>query len=134
MSHAARRHRFTSWFEKTYGEGEQARSKLIADSGLTKGRVSQLFDKREAFGETAARQLAQRLGLEEDIFLRDLSDLAFNAGLMLDEISSEAEKKKVYALWANVHQLITSGQPVNIVIGVGASPSHAEPVPRQAQR
>lgn len=35
----------------------------MAASGLTKGRVSQLLDESEVFGERAARSLEERLGL-----------------------------------------------------------------------
>lgn len=40
-------------------------------TGLTHGRVSQLFDERQPFGEAAARNLAERLGLAPDYFERD---------------------------------------------------------------
>lgn len=37
-------------------------------SGLTKGRISQLFDDNQPFGERAAAGLAERLGLPSDVF------------------------------------------------------------------
>lgn len=41
---------------------------LVARSGYTKGRVSQFLDKRQAFGERAARALEERLGLPKNYF------------------------------------------------------------------
>jgi hypothetical protein len=41
------------------------RTKFIHKAGLTKGRISQLLDPGEAFGERAAKALAERLGLSD---------------------------------------------------------------------
>jgi hypothetical protein len=41
------------------------RTAFIAKSGLTKGRVSQLLDPEEAFGERAGMRLAETLGLPD---------------------------------------------------------------------
>lgn len=38
---------------------------------LTKGRVTQLFDETEPFGERAAKSLGERFGLGADYFLHD---------------------------------------------------------------
>ena len=65
----ARRRRFVAYFTGKPFQGD--RSKLIAKTGLTKGRVTQLFDKDEPFGERAAQQLAMRLDLPLDYFERD---------------------------------------------------------------
>lgn len=48
------------------------RAKFLAESGLTKGRLSQL-ENDGAFGERAARQLADRLGLRADYFDADVT-------------------------------------------------------------
>lgn len=82
-STALRRHRFESWFTAKYGppDSADARKRFMADSGntgeapLTKGRVSQLFDVRQPFGEKAARQLALRFGLAEEYFLHVMPEL-----------------------------------------------------------
>ena len=73
-----RRARFVDWFLRTYREDSAiARARFMADSArsgepaYTKGRVSQLFDERQPFGERAASSLAQRLGLPADYFERD---------------------------------------------------------------
>lgn len=42
-------------------------------TGLTKGRVSQLFDESQPFGELAARNLAEKLGLAQDYFERPVT-------------------------------------------------------------
>lgn len=74
---AARRRRFKAWYAKTYGSKSDPRASFIRDSALTtgsplsKGRVTQLFDEDEPFGEKAATALARRLGLDPDVFLKD---------------------------------------------------------------
>lgn len=45
------------------------RAAFIKETGLTKGRVSQLFDPDQAFGERASLELARRItGLDETYF------------------------------------------------------------------
>ena len=41
------------------------RALLISESGLSGGRISQLLDPKEVFGERAARKLEKKLGLPE---------------------------------------------------------------------
>lgn len=66
MRDDARRQRFLQWFagKPCYRD----RAKLMQLTGLTKGRVSQLFDDKQPFGERAAAGLAERLGLPSDVF------------------------------------------------------------------
>lgn len=45
-----------------------SRSALVSASGLTKGRVAQLLSGNDAFGERAAKSLAEKLGLAEHYF------------------------------------------------------------------
>lgn len=96
---AARRRRFVLWFERTYGTKPDARTRFMADSGkrgdaaLTPGRVTQLFDEKEAFGERAAKNLATRFGLPETYFLADeegppLSQGALDVARSLDHLKS----------------------------------------------
>jgi len=60
---ALRREQFVAWFVDTYGaDSAESRAKFMRTTGLSKGRVSQLFDKSQPFGEAAARSLRQRLG------------------------------------------------------------------------
>lgn len=74
---AERRRRFKEWFASVYGEKEDARTRFMTDSAgngalpLSKGRVTQLFDETEPFGERAAKSLGERFGLGADYFLHD---------------------------------------------------------------
>lgn len=67
-----RRKRFLTYFNE--GPLRGSREALIRKTGLTKGRVSQLFDESQPFGERAARSLAEKLGLQSDAFEADASD------------------------------------------------------------
>ena len=66
-----RRRRFVDWYNKKYPPGTDGRKKFMKDCGLTKGRVSQFFDPEQSFGELAASNLAKRLKLPPDQFLKD---------------------------------------------------------------
>lgn len=72
-----RRRRFVAWYAKNYKDSHEGRAKFMADTAktgqpaLTKGRVSHFFDEKQPFGELAAKNLAQRLGLPPDFFERD---------------------------------------------------------------
>lgn len=70
MRDAARRQRFASWLETALGND---RAKLMQRTGLTKGRVTQLLDPDEPFGERAASNLARKLSLPEDYFERSVT-------------------------------------------------------------
>jgi len=63
-----RRLRFAAYFAQRF-KGDRARFMLA--TGLTKGRVTQLFDVDEPFGELAASRLAEKLKLPRDYFERD---------------------------------------------------------------
>lgn len=65
MRDAARRANFITYFHEVL-KGDRERLKI--KSKLTKGRISQLFDPDEAFGERAAAGLAVRLGLDSTYF------------------------------------------------------------------
>lgn len=66
MDDAGRRALFVKWFNGPPMKGD--REALIRKSGLTKGRISQLFDPEQQFGERAARSLAASLGLPPEFF------------------------------------------------------------------
>jgi len=70
MRDEARRRRFLAYFNTALGGDRQ---RLIARTGYTKGRISQLFDKDQPFGEKAAASVASRLGLPEDYFEQPLA-------------------------------------------------------------
>ncbi len=66
MDDAERREFFVKWFNGPPMKGD--REALIRKSGLTKGRISQLFKPDQQFGERAARSLAISLGLSPEFF------------------------------------------------------------------
>ena len=68
----ARRRRFVVYFSGKPFEGDRA--KLMLKTGLSKGRVTQLLDEDEVFGELAAKNLALNLGLEADYFESDAGE------------------------------------------------------------
>lgn len=51
--------------------GPDPRRYLLAETGLSKGRITQLFDPDEPFGERTGRNLAEKLDLPPDYFERD---------------------------------------------------------------
>lgn len=85
-----RRRRLLSYFSGPPFYGNRAG--LIAQTRLTRGRVSQLFDEEQAFGERAAAQLAGRLGLPPDYFEYDHDeDAGEPRSLVWARVVSEAE-------------------------------------------
>lgn len=50
------------------------RGAFLRDSGLSKGRLSQLLDPNEPFGDVAARNLVESLGLKDGYFESDDSE------------------------------------------------------------
>lgn len=74
----ARRAKFLAYFDATF-QGRGGRQKLIEESGkhgydaFTKGRVAQLFNPKQPFGERTAKSTALRLGLAEDAFITNES-------------------------------------------------------------
>lgn len=63
--HALRRHKLRNLLEhKFHGD----REKFLDATGLSKGRLSQLLDENEPFGEVAARNLETRLHLDPGYF------------------------------------------------------------------
>lgn len=70
MQDAQRRERFVVWFVQKYGRDDaEARARFMKATGLSKGRVSQLFDVGQPFGERAAQSLAEKLKLPSNSFL-----------------------------------------------------------------
>jgi hypothetical protein len=63
--HSLRRQKLRDLLSKNYS-GDRGR--FLSDSGLTKGRLSQLLDPNEPFGDVAARNLEARLHLEPGYF------------------------------------------------------------------
>jgi len=63
--HALRRYKLTHLLATKFG-GD--RSAFLQASDMSKGRLSQLLDPTQPFGETAARNLEERLQLEPGYF------------------------------------------------------------------
>lgn len=63
--HALRRSKLRHLLEVQF-KGD--RGAFLKKSGLTKGRLSQLLDPEEPFGDVAARNLAERLSLPPGYF------------------------------------------------------------------
>lgn len=71
MRDEKRRRRFLRYFEERLKSDRQI---LIERTGMTKGRITQLLDPEEPFGELAGRNLARKLGLAPDYFESDHVD------------------------------------------------------------
>jgi SOS-response transcriptional repressor LexA len=63
-----RRDRFVAYFESKL---KSDRQELMRRTGYSKGRITQLLDENEPFGELVATRLAERLRLPETYFLMD---------------------------------------------------------------
>lgn len=63
--HALRKHKLAHLIATKYGDD---RGLFLKASGISKGRLSQLLDPDEPFGEVAARNLEERLQLEPGYF------------------------------------------------------------------
>lgn len=105
-----RRRRLVAYFER---ELKGDRATLIRRSGLTHGRISQLFDPLQPFGELSARRLAESLGLSSDYFERDhdaapqLSPEALALAQAYDSANAEI-RERLHALMRAVGLLPTS--------------------------
>lgn len=95
MSDDKRRRRFMAYFDVAF-KGDRAR--FMQKTKFSPGRVSQLFDDRQPFGEKAARSLAERLGLDHEYFERDVPSPAGDAAsdplaaVLLEEFGSDAQR------------------------------------------
>lgn len=63
--HALRRQKLRALIADKFGDN---RGEFLKASGLTKGRLSQLLKPGEPFGDTAARNLEERLSLDPGYF------------------------------------------------------------------
>jgi hypothetical protein len=63
--HALRRYKLQLLIQQRFNNDRGA---FILESGLSKGRVSQLLDPKEAFGDNAAANLEKRLKLDPGYF------------------------------------------------------------------
>jgi hypothetical protein len=73
--HALRRSKLQHLLDNRY---KGSREQFLKDSGLSKGRLSQLLDPELPFGDVAARNLEERLRLEPGYFdAMDAQTVAF---------------------------------------------------------
>ena len=101
--HALRRHKLRQLLEQKYS-GDRGR--FLADSGLTKGRLSQLLKDGEPFGDTAARNLEERLRLDPGYFdTMDARTVAF-------ALQFEALPPDVKARWEQLVEVLN--RPANL--------------------
>lgn len=96
---ADRRRRFIAAFNTKF-KGDRA--KFIDKTKYTKGRVTQLFDEKEAFGQRAAAEVARRMGLPADAFEHDgvpggVSPRALDLARVYDRLN-ESEQARFWRL------------------------------------
>ena len=87
--HSLRRYKLTRLIEDRF-KGDRGR--LLTEAGISKGRLSQLLDPDEPFGDVAARNLETRLNLEPGFFdlMGDLRDLLNEKGIRAFQANNEA--------------------------------------------
>lgn len=100
--HALRRHKLRQLLAEKYS-GDRGR--FLQDSGLTKGRLSQLLKDGEPFGDTAARNLEERLQLEPGFFD------AMDARTVQFALKFEALPADVKARWEQLVRLLGDTPP-----------------------
>lgn len=112
------------------------RAALIARTGLTKGRVTQLLDDNEPFGERAASSLARKLGLPPDFFERDEESAAAAApgvtvrsGAKAARLAT-AEELEVLRLW----EPLLDEQKADVLARLNQAHTHALKTIAEVQR
>jgi len=121
------------------------RAAFLSSSGLSKGRLTQLLDPSKPFGDAAARNLCDSLGLSEGWF--DAEQNSGAAAVTLPSITVEAtgspelteQCRSIMAMLATlpddpVIRFQVLGQLAEIVARARGSPSsHQEPPAYQSQ-
>jgi hypothetical protein len=100
--HALRRQKLRFLLDRQY-KGD--RGKFLTDSGLSKGRLSQLLDPDRPFGDVAARNLEERLNLDPGYF--DALDARTVEFAMAFESLPESAKAK----WEELARLLAPPSP-----------------------
>lgn len=102
------------------------RAAFCRDADITKGRLTQLLDPREAFGDLAAQKLADKLGLPDGYFsqprpgaqsrlviaqgmstqapVSEFSEQAREIARLFDAMPDRAKRNRAYVLCVNVMQ------------------------------
>jgi len=75
----------------------------LKNSGLSKGRLSQLLDPEQPFGDKAARNLEERLQLEPGYFD------TMNASTVEWAVRFDALPPELKARWAQLVDMLTPG-------------------------
>jgi len=81
------------------------RGAFLKKSGLTKGRLSQLLDPNEPFGDVAARNLAQRLELPPGYFYQ------MDAQTLQWAVAFDALPQPIKAKWLELVKMMGGAPP-----------------------
>lgn len=100
--HALRKQKLSQLIAENYGDD---RGKFLKAAGITKGRLSQLLDPDEPFGEVAARNLEERLQLPPGYF--DSMD----ARTVRFALAFEALPDDLKARWEQIAAALRSERP-----------------------
>ena len=98
--HSLRRYKLRHLLETTF-KGD--RGAFLNASGLSKGRLTQLLDPAEPFGDVAARNLEERLQLEPGYFD------AMNASTVEWAVKFDTLAPEVKARWAQLVDMLAPG-------------------------
>lgn len=97
--HALRKQKLASLIADSYGDDRGA---FLRASGLSKGRLAQLLDPKEPFGEVAARNLEERLQLPAGYFD------AMDARTVRFALAFEALPDDLKARWEQITAVLIS--------------------------
>jgi hypothetical protein len=114
------------------------RAAFCAASGISKGRLSQLLDPKESFGDVASRNLCDGLGLDQGWFdsepgeataqqgsppvqENDLSPLAMDVARWFDRVPESIRS----AVYANAVHLLAAGATGNVLTPIPLRDSDA---------
>lgn len=100
--HSLRRQKLESLLRDRY-KGD--RGAFLRESGLTKGRLSQLLDESQPFGDVAARNLEERLHLEPGYFD------AMDARTVQFAMAFEQLSPNLKGEWESLVRLLTKPSP-----------------------
>lgn len=102
--HALRRRKLQDLLSRRY-KGD--RGAFLKDSGLTKGRLSQLLDPEQPFGDVAARNLEDRLHLDAGYFD------AMDARTLQFALAFEALPEHLKAQWEQLASMLGGQNPTS---------------------
>ena len=100
--HALRRYKLQQLLDETY---KGKRELFLSKSGLSKGRLSQLLDPKQPFGDVAARNLEGRLDLDPGFFD------AMDAQTVHFAVQFDALPQHLKAQWLTLVDLVAGKKP-----------------------